>query len=63
MPAPRSADDHALVVGDAIAVEHGDDHRAAAGLGVELADERERRLQARDADGESRRRHRLAAEA
>ena len=55
--------DHALVVGDAVAVEHRDHDRTGRGLGVELADQRERRLQARDADGEAGRRHRLAAEA
>ena len=56
--------DHLLVVGDAVAIEHGDDHRAGCGLcrracraGVQ------RRLQARHADGEAGRRHRLAAEA
>ena len=55
--------DHALVVGDAVAVEHGDDHRAGLGLGVELAERGQRRLQPRHADGEAGRRHRLAAEA
>ena len=43
--------------------EHRDHDRARRGLAVELADQRERRLQPRDADGESGRRHRLAAEA
>ncbi len=63
MPALRSADDHFLVVGDAVAVEHRDHHRAGRGLAVELAEHGQRRLQARDADGEAGRRHRLAAEA
>ena len=52
---------HALVVGDAVAVEDGDDHRAGLGFAVELAERGERRLQTRDADGEAGRRHRLAA--
>ena len=54
---------HFLIFGHALAVEYGDDHRAGCGLVVELAEQRERGLQARDADGETGRRHRLAAEA
>src|SRR5262249_37335091 len=61
-PGAAQARHHALVVGEAILVEDGDDHRAARGLGVELADQRKRSLQARYANGEARRRHRLAAE-
>ena len=63
MPALRSAATMLLVVGDAVAVEDGDDDRAGLGLLSELAERGERRLQARHADGEAGRRHRLAAEA
>ena len=53
-----------LVVGDAVAVEHRDDSTGpGAGLVAELAERGQRRLQARDADGEAGRRHRLAHEA
>ena len=55
--------DHLLVVGDAVLVEHGDDHRAGFGLGLDLAEMLQRGQQARHADGKSRRRHRLAAKA
>ena len=54
---------HLLVVGEPIAVEHRDHHRADRGPGLELADQRQRRLQPRHADREPGRRHRLAAEA
>src|SRR5665647_621911 len=54
---------HALVVGDAVAVEYGDDDRAGARFAVELAERGQRRLQTRDADREAGGRHRLAAEA
>ncbi len=54
---------HALIVGDAVAVEDGDDHRAGFRFFAELAERGEGCLQARDADGEAGRRHRLAAEA
>src|ERR1700682_270601 len=52
---------HLLIVGAAIAIEYCDDHGAKFGLGVELAEHRERGLQPRHADGKSGRRHRLAA--
>ena len=52
-----------LEVGDALAVEHGDEHRAGSRLFAELAERGERRLQARDADGKAGRRHRLAHKA
>src|SRR5207245_912076 len=55
--------DHLLVIGDALAVEHRDDDRAGLGLALDLAEVLQRRHQSRHADGESRRRHRLAAKA
>ena len=55
--------DHLLVVGDAVAVEHGDDDGTEFRRGVELAEHRERGLQPRHADGKTGRRHRLAAKA
>src|SRR5262249_2466824 len=54
---------HALIVGDAIPVEYGDNHRAGRGLFADLAEMGECGLQARDADGKSGRRDRLAPEA
>ena len=63
MPASRSSLHHRLIVGDAVAVEDRDDDGTGLRLGVELADQRQRGLQARDSDGEAGRRHRLAAEA
>src|SRR6478735_4593648 len=53
---------HLLIVGD-FSSEYRDDDRAECRLGVELAEHRQRSLQARHADGKSRRRYRLAAEA
>ena len=55
--------DHLLIIGDAVAVEHGDHHRAEFRRGVELAEHGERGLQPRHADRETGRRHRLAAKA
>src|SRR3954463_4084594 len=55
--------DHLLIVGDAVAVEHGDDDGAEPGLRVELAEQRQRGLKPRHADRETGRRHGLAAEA
>jgi hypothetical protein len=55
--------DHALIIGDAVAVEYGDDNRAGLAFFAELAEHRERRLQPRDADREAGRRHRLTHEA
>src|SRR5712692_644474 len=55
--------DHFLVVGDALLVEDGDDHGAKFGFGADLAEVLEGGEKARDADGESGRRHRLAAKA
>ena len=46
--------DHLLVVGDAVAVEHGDDHGAELRPGVELAEHGQRGLQPRHADRETR---------
>src|SRR5436305_9819655 len=54
---------HALIIGDAIAVEHGDHHRPRLRLAVELAKMGKRRLQARYPDGESGGRDVLTAEA
>src|SRR5207245_3737403 len=54
---------HALIVGDAVLLEHGDHYWPGRRLALDLADELERREQTRHADGESGRRHRLAAEA
>src|SRR5690348_2991100 len=56
------ARNHLLVIGD-VAAEHRDHDGAVVLAAVELAQHRERRLQARHADGEAGRRHRLAAEA
>src|SRR3954451_2201926 len=53
--------DHLLIVGDAVAVEHGDDDGAELGPRVELAKQSQRGLKPRHADRESGRRHRLAA--
>ena len=47
----------------AVGAEHRDQHGAGGRLLAELAERGERRLQARDADGEAGRRHRLAHEA
>src|ERR1700737_2646817 len=55
--------DHLLIIGDAIAVEQGDDDGAEIRRGVELAEHGERGLQPRHADGEARGRHRLTTEA
>ncbi len=55
--------DHLLVIGDAVAVEHGDDDGTEFRCGVELAEHRQCGLQPRHADGKTGRRHRLAAEA
>ncbi len=63
MPALRSVATILLIVGDAVAVEHRDQHRAGRRLVIELADQGQRGLQPRHADGEAGRRHRLAAEA
>ena len=54
---------HLLVVGDAVLIEHGDDHGAGRGFRIELAEMLERGHEPRHADGESGGRHRLAAEA
>src|SRR3981189_2439704 len=55
--------DHLLVIGDAIAVEHGDDDGTEFRRGVELAEHGERGLQPRHADGKAGRRYRLATKA
>src|SRR5258705_5327885 len=55
--------DHLLIVGDAVAVEYGDDHGTEFLRGVELAEHRQRGLQPRYADRKTGRRHRLAAKA
>src|SRR5215216_3592044 len=54
--------DHLLIFSD-FSPEHRDDDRTKGRLGVELAEHRQRGLQARHADRKTRRRHRLAAEA
>src|SRR5262249_6623010 len=54
---------HLLVVSDAVAIEHSHHDGAEFGARIELAEERQRRLQRRHPDGKTRRRHRLAAEA
>src|SRR6266700_6820938 len=54
--------DHALVVGDAVLVEHGYDHGSRLRLGLALVDVGERGGEPRHADRESRRRHRFAPE-
>src|SRR5215471_5828118 len=53
---------HLLIVRDAVAIEHGDDHGAEFGPRIELAEQRQRRLQPRYADREAGCRHDLAAE-
>src|SRR5579872_4035561 len=45
--------DHSLIVGDAVTVEHGDDHGTGFRPRVELTQHRQRGLQARHADGKS----------
>ena len=54
---------HALIVGDAVLIEHGDDHGTGRGFRLELAEMLERGHEPRHADGESGGRHRLAAKA
>ena len=54
---------HALIVGDAVLVEYGDDHRPGLRLGLDLAEMGEGGLEPRYADGEAGRGHRLSAEA
>src|SRR5262249_59292273 len=54
---------HALIIGDAVAIEHCDHDRACCCLLAELAERGERGLQARHADRKTGCRHRLAAEA
>jgi hypothetical protein len=54
---------HALVVGEAVAVEHRHDDGAGFGLRIDLAEMHQRCEQARHADGEAGRRHRLTAKA
>src|SRR5215218_5480165 len=53
--------DHLLIIGNAIAIEHGHDNGPELRPGVELAQHRKRGLQPRHADGKARGRHRLAA--
>ena len=52
---------HFLIVGEAVAIEHGDDHGAEFGRAIELAEHGQRGLQPRHADRKPGRRHRLAA--
>src|SRR5215472_4693499 len=52
-----------LVIRDAVAIEHADHHGAEFGAAVELPEQGQRRLQARDANGKSGCRYRLAAKA
>ena len=54
---------HALIVGEPILIEHGDNDWAGLGLVVKLADVLERRGESRHADGKSGGWHRLAAKA
>src|SRR3984893_4965328 len=54
--------DHALIVRDAVAIEHRHHDRTGIGLGIGLAEVLERGEQARHPDGEAGGRHRLAAE-
>src|SRR6478736_7221263 len=54
---------HLLIVGDAVAIEHGDDDGAELGPRVELAEQRQRGLEPGHADREPGRRHWLTAEA
>ena len=63
MSAVAQRRDHALIVGDALAVEDRDDDRAGLRSAVELAEMHQRGRKPRHADGESGRGHRLAAKA
>src|SRR5262249_3679157 len=54
---------HALIVGDAVLLEHGDDDRPGHGLALDLAEELERRKQARNAEANPGCRPGLATEA
>ena len=63
MPAARRRLRHLLVVGEAVLLHDEHDHGAVGGGGLVLVDGGERRLQARDADGEAGGRHLGAEEA
>ena len=63
MPAWRKALRHALIVGDAVAVEHQHDDGAGRGAALILPEQLQAIEQARHADGDAGGRHLLAGEA
>ena len=63
MPAFLKSRDQFLIIGGLPVTENRHQHGSGRGLGVELADHRQRGLQTRHSDGEAGRGHRLATEA